>query len=114
LEESERRVAIRRLDWDRLKRDISLCKGAKSLDYSGTYYTLFGVAGSCLTALIPLYFAQGLPSWVTPTYAVATIASLILACALMSVNKSVKSASSERVAEIEKDMKEIEDGFPKP
>ena len=112
--DSEQRYAIRRLDWERLKRCVAACKTTQSLSYADLYHTLFGVAATCAVAWLPLLSAQGIAGWIVTAFAIGAIAAFIMACALVSMDRRLKKANTDRIADIEADMAGIESGFTQP
>src|SRR5947209_6161472 len=65
---TEQRFAIRRTDWERLKRCVVTCKENQPSDYSGWYFLCFGISGSSLLAFVPLFFSTGVPTWAIPSF----------------------------------------------
>ena len=107
----ERRFAIRKLDWERLKRCVASCKSEQISNYSGWYFLLFGISGSSVVAIVPLIFSTGLPSWVVPAYGALAIASLVLGVVIFKISKSLKTQNANRIKDLEMDMAGIESGF---
>ena len=71
-------ISIRQLDWRRIYREVKSIPRKKSffLTAAGVF---FGVGGSAILSLIPLYqAAQNVDPWVKPTYYIIGIAALIV------------------------------------
>jgi hypothetical protein len=69
---TEGRVAIRRLDWARIRRNLGKCKEPQ-FNLSGAYWFLFGSAVSIGATIYPLQLTTGLPIWVMPLYICASV-----------------------------------------
>ena len=110
--DSERRMEIRRADWDRLKRRLSrLSHPIPKLHL--VYSVLLGIASTASLSIIPLSKSQGLPVWVIPLYWCVTIFAFICAIVFIFIDRKVQSATSSGASDIEEDMEEIEKAFPK-
>jgi len=72
---TEQRFAIRRMDWERLKRCVTRCKQDHSLDYSGWYFLCFGISGSSFLAFVSLFFSTGVPTWIISSFGVLFLGS---------------------------------------
>src|SRR5687767_11195978 len=84
--DSERRYAIRKADWERLKRNLSECTDESS-SLPVWYSILFGVSGSAGLSIFPIAITKDLSPWVTPLYVIIFIAAGVLAFALVGVEK---------------------------
>ena len=108
---AEARFAMRRSDWQRIKRQVNACKSDMTPGYSGWYFLCFGVAGSALLTLVPLYFAVGLPAWVMPFYFWSFMATAAMGGALFCISRKLRKERTERIDELKEDMSEIEACF---
>lgn len=108
--QSEKRLAIRVNDWERIKRGVARQKQSLP-SMSVAYSILFGVGGSSGFTVIPLYYTTGLPNWVIPLYVVVTIFSLIVAVILVWFDSSVKKRTEVDTQELALDMQGIEQHF---
>lgn len=108
---AEIRFAIRKSDWERLKRNVGRCKD-NSPTLADWYFCCFGIAGSSGVSIVPLLFAAGLPAWVVPAYGCTTAFAAVLGIVLLIVNRRVVRQRLDTVDDLSIDMKEIESGFP--
>jgi hypothetical protein len=108
---AEMRFALRKSDWERLKRNLGRCKEEVPSDLSGWYFCLFGVCGSAAASIISLAYAKGLPEWVVPAYYAVTIGSGILGFVLWKLDQKLCREKKDRLDELSLDMKDIENGF---
>ena len=108
---TEQRFAIRKLDWDRVKRNMAKCKSDASTNLSGWYFTCFGIAASALLSIYPFSMATGISPWVIPAYWCAAGSFTIIGIVLLLLDWRLKREKRERLDELELDMKEIEQGF---
>lgn len=106
--------SIRKFDWNRIRRKLTSTKNKKTVDFKLIYSILYGVAGSAGLSIIPVLYADGLPSWVTPLYILTTIFSLGVAIVLTVINKNNVENSKVDLNEIETEMNEIEKMFEQP
>jgi len=77
------------------------------------YSVLFGIAGSAATTVVPLGWAQGLPTWVVPTYIVVACAAALLAGILAALDRKVSSMRASKVSDLNTDLDEVEGGITK-
>jgi hypothetical protein len=110
--EHEERVAIRRADWARIKRNIENLERNKPPKLSIWYSILFGVSGSSGISIIPIVKTHGLPAWVTPLYVCVCFFSSLLGSVLIILERKLKTRTKSDKDEILTDMAEIEKGFP--
>ena len=110
--ESEKRIAIRFIDWNRLKRYIDE-KQESIFNLSIPYSILYGVSGSAGLSLIPLFFSTGLPSWTIPLYICITLFSLLCAIIFNILDYTFKKKVCEDKKNISTEMIEIENTFEK-
>jgi hypothetical protein len=99
--------SIRKFDWNRLKR-LTLKSDQKKANLPVIYSILYGVSASAGVSIIPLVFADNLPSWVTPLYIIITIFSLGIAILLTNMDKSDNKNKDADLNEIKTEMEEIE------
>lgn len=109
--EAEVRFAIRRSDWGRLKRCITICKRDSSPNLSGWYFFCFGIAASAGVSILPLFKATGLAPWIIPAYLCLTGAATIVGLVLVALNRYLNQNRGNRLDELEIDMGDIERGF---
>lgn len=108
---AEMRFAIRKSDWERLKRNLLRCKSDISPNLSGWYFCCFGISGSAAVSMVPLVYATGLAGWVVPTYGCVTVAAGMVGIVLMKIDRRFGHERKDRLDEVGIDMKDIEDGF---
>src|SRR5579862_2116822 len=109
--DAETRFAIRRLDWDRIKRQLAKCKDSKTGDYSGWAHCLFGVSASAGVSIVPLSWTGTMPSWVVPAYFAATVSAGLVGFILFLITKKNRKAQADRVEDLQSDMKDVEQTF---
>jgi hypothetical protein len=107
---TEDRVAIRRLDLARIRRNLGRCKEPE-FNLSGAYWFLFGSAVSIGASIYPLQLTTGLPTWVIPLYACATASTLAMGIILIFLNRRQTQQRQSYIEDIEFDMNEIERTF---
>jgi hypothetical protein len=110
---TETRLAIRRPDWSRIRRNLARCKESQ-FNLSGAYWFLFGSAVSIGATIYPLQLTTGLPVWVMPLYISATVFTLVLGVVLVFVNKYQIQQRQFYIEDVEADMDEIERAFETP
>jgi hypothetical protein len=108
---AELRFAIRKSDWERLKRSIGKCRTGASPNLSGWYFCCFGVAASAIVSIIPLAVATGVPPWVVPAYWCVTVFATVLGVVLFVIDRRLGREKQDRLEELGIDMKDIESGF---
>jgi len=81
---SEARREIRTADWERLKRRCNQITSPPQW-LTVTYSLLFGISASAALSIIPIAYAQGLPTFSLPLYTVGTIATAVLGGVLVGV-----------------------------
>jgi len=108
--EKEGRLAIRRSDWQRIKRCIR--RGEQPLSNLPTWYSVcFSVAASAAVSIIPIAAASGLPAWVTPSYVVVTVGAVVLGIVLVLIERRLASNRATAMTELREDIDEIEKSF---
>jgi hypothetical protein len=108
---AEMRFAIRRSDWERLKRSVELCGKEVLPNLAGWYFCFFGIGGSAMVSLYPLASATGVPTWVIPAYGCVTVFATVLGIVLMVIDRRLSHERKGRLDELGIDMNDIEDGF---
>jgi len=106
----ETRLAIRRSNWSRIRRNLARCKEPQ-FNLSGAYWFLFGSAVSIGATIYPLQLTTGLPTWVLPLYACTTVATLVMGIILVLLNRYQKQQRQFHIEDVEFDMDEIERAF---
>jgi hypothetical protein len=108
--EREKRLAIRQVDWDRLRRSVANQQSSRP-SLSIAYSILFGVGGSSGFSIIPLAYTEKLGAWVIPTYVLVTVFSVLVAFILMWLEKRMNKNATTQSADLARDMEEIEKMF---
>lgn len=108
---AEMRFAIRKLDWERLKRCVGRCEKEESANLAGWYFCCFGIGGSAGVSILPLTIATGVSSWVVPAYWCVTVFATALGIVLMLIDRRFSRERKGRVEELRVDMTDIEAGF---
>lgn len=104
-------IPIRRIDWRRIYRKV------KSIPRQNSFYLTvtgisFGVGGSALLSLIPLYqAAQNVDPWVKPTYWIIGISTIILGSITAYFSKEKDKIIKSSCLEVQQDMKEVHSVF---
>ena len=104
-------ILMRQLDWRRIYRKVKSIprKNTLFLTAAGVF---FGVGGSAILSLIPLYQAtQYVDPWVKPTYCIIGIAALIVGLITFYFSKKEENVIESSCIEIQQDMKEINSIF---
>jgi hypothetical protein len=104
---------IREGDWVRLKRLISQIIPAKRV-FEVLASAFFGVAGSALLSLVAFSTTSSLASWVLPTTWAIFIGSVILAIALIIVDRLQKQLVTTSVTNVLEEMQAIEQDYENP
>ena len=107
---TEMRLAIRRSDWSRIRRNLTRCKESR-FNLSGAYWFLFGSAVSIGASIYPLQLTTGLPTWVIPLYACTTISTLVMGIILVLLNRNQDQQRQSHIEDVEFDMDQIERAF---
>jgi hypothetical protein len=107
---TETRVAIRRLDWARIRRNLLRCTEPQST-LSVWYSICFGIAGSAGFSIIPIGATKDLPAWVWPLYICVTVASGFLGLVLVWLDRRLNQHRRSQIADLAADMDEIERTF---
>jgi hypothetical protein len=104
-------ISIRQLDWRRIYREVKSIprKNSFFLTAAGVF---FGVGGSAILSLIPLYqAAQNVDPWVKPTYYIIGIAALIVGLIIVYFSKEEDKMIKSSCLAVQQDMKEINSIF---
>ena len=107
---SEAFMAIRRTDWERLKRRISGVTNPQSR-LSILYSILFGVAATALFSVYPMLGAQGLPTWVLPSYVCVGLLLFVFAAVLVWIDRQNRARMQSELSDVMQDLTEIEGSF---
>ena len=106
----ETRMAVRRKDWERIKRRISKAvEPAPGL--SVVYSVLFGIAATSGYSTGPIAISKNLPSWVTPLYVCVSIFSFFCGCVFVFLDRKFRSERKSELEDIEADMDDVEAMF---
>ena len=104
-------ISIRLIDWRRIYRRV------KSIPKKSSFFmtaagVFFGVGGSAMLSLIPLYqAAQNVNPWVKPTYYIIGFAALIVGLITAYFSKENSKVIESSCLEVQQDMKEINSTF---
>jgi hypothetical protein len=104
------RLAMRRADWNRIKRCISQCK-QPSDTMQIIYSILAGFSGSAALTLITLIFTEKKPAWAIPMFICLTIFSAVSAVALWKSDQQSGNKFVIQLSAIREDMADIETQF---
>lgn len=108
--DSERLMAIRCTDWERLKRGIS--QVSHPISWLSTASSIcFGIAGTAGFSIIPLTSLQGLSPWVIPGYVCSFVATLILGVVFLVLHRHSYAERASHLSNIETDMESMESGL---
>ncbi len=108
--DSEKRMAIRRSDWERLRRRIRRVAGPPSR-LAIVYAILFGVAATALFSIYPMTLSQGVPTWVIPTYVCAFVFTFLFAWIFVWLDRKAQARSVSDISDVMQDMEDIEGAF---
>lgn len=109
-EEKEKRIAIRRVDWNRIKRLVRFIRPEPKFLRSA-YSISFGVAVTAGVTIIPIYYIPQKSPWLLPMYICFALFALIFAIILLCVDKYYTTSKSKDLGLIHEDMQDIEDTF---
>ena len=104
-------IPIRQLDWRRIYRKV------KSIPRQNSFYLTatgicFGVGGSSLLSLIPLYSAViQVEAWVIPTYWIIGISAVIIGFITAYFSKERNSFIKSNCLEVQHDMNDVHSMF---
>lgn len=105
--------SIRKFDWSRIKRKIDNTGTKDNIDFKLSYSILYGVGVSAGLSIIPIAYADNLPSWVTPLYEIISIFGIGLAVILNVMDNKLDKNKNIDLTEIKEEMEEVEKMFPK-
>src|SRR5262245_52879978 len=94
---TEARVAIRRLDWSRIRRNLLRC-AEPQLSLSVWYSLCFGFSASSFLSIAPIAVTKDLPARVLPAYISATLFAFILGIVLVWLDKRLKQQRRSQIA----------------
>ncbi len=105
--DSERRMAIRCADWDRIKHRLS--QVSDPIPYLRVIYSvIYGIAASAGLTIIPLARTEGLLPWVIPLYSCISFFGFLCASIFVIVDRRIHSVRTSQLLDITKDMDDIE------
>ena len=105
--EQERRMLIRRNDWDRWTKKLNRVKN-QSTRFDVIYSFLFGFSASSFIALVTSLSQPKIAMWVIVTYAVSIALGLVLGLIVVYIDKALKQVAQSTVKEVVEDMEEIQ------
>lgn len=105
--------SIRKFDWSRIKRKIDNTGSKDNVDFKLSYSILYGVGGSAGLSILPIAYAENLPSWVTPLYVIISIFGIGTAFILNVMDNKLDKNKDIDLTEIKEEMEEVEKMFPK-
>lgn len=105
--------SIRKFDWSRIKRKIDNTGKKDNVDFKLFYSILYGVGGSAGLSILPIAYADNLPSWVTPFYVIISFFGIGLAIVLTVMDSKLNKNKDIDLTEIKAEMEEVERMFPK-
>ena len=109
-EEKEKRIAIRRVDWNRIKKLVGFIRPEPK--FLRTAYSIsFGIAVTAGFSVIPIYYIPQKSPWLLPLYICFAVFALALAIILFCVDKYYTTSKSKDLGLIHEDMQDIEDTF---
>ncbi len=107
----ERLLAIRRSDWERLKRNCS--RAADPVPRLHIAYSiLFGIGATSALSLLTFSSAENLSPWVVPFHILLTIFCLGGGGYLVRLDRKLHSRQRSQIDDIRSDMEELEKMFP--
>src|SRR5882724_5117751 len=95
---TEDRVAIRRLDWSRIRRNLLRCNEPQ-FSLSVWYSILFGFSASSFLSIAPIAVTKDLPVWVLPVYILTSLSSLFLGTVLVWLDKRLNRQRRSQIAD---------------
>jgi hypothetical protein len=104
-------IPIRQIDWRRIYRKV------KSIPKQDSFYLTitgisFGVGGSALLSLLPMYqAAQNVAPWVKPTYWIVGVCAIIIGLITAYFHNENDEVIKSSCLEVQKDMKEVHSVF---
>lgn len=107
----EGEISIRLMDWRRIYRKVKSIPRKSSFFLTATG-VFWGVGGSAMLSLIPLYWAaQNVNPWVKPAFWIIGIAAIIVGFIAAHFSKEKDKVIESSCLEVQKDMKEINSMF---
>jgi len=110
--EQESRMAIRKSDWARIKRELSeIDKPVPKLEV--IYSVLFGFTGSSTISAFS-FAGEGKSPALTELFSLLGIFSFVAACLFVWVDHKIAPLKKSALTGIQQDMTEVESGFGTP
>jgi len=112
--ELENFIAIRRLDMERIKRDLEQAKQKKP-KLELVYPFLFGMTITCGVSIATFYAGtqSNLPSWVYPLFYLLFVFSLAIGIIFVKLDENLKRNEKSEIDDIIDNLKKLEETFPK-
>lgn len=108
---SDVEMPIRRTDWRRVFRKVSTIPRETSV-YEVVENVSWGISGSALLTLVPLYQAtQAVESWVKPTFWAVAIATAVVALISHRFSDERREIIRSTCEEVLEDMREVYETF---
>ena len=108
---SDIEMSIRKTDWKRVYRKVSTVPRETTV-YEVVENVAWGVSGSALLSLIPLYQAtQSVEPWVKPTFWIVAFAATIFAGLAHHFRKERRATIQSSCEEVLADMREVYQTF---
>jgi hypothetical protein len=98
-------------DFERLRKLIDEELSPRRDNLPAAYFALFGAAVTAGVGVPPLMTANGLPTWIIPTFIVSACAFFVLGLILLLVDHTVGEGRKSRAAKIAKEAREIEETY---
>lgn len=108
--EGEAKLAIRRADWNRIKRLISNIPPITNI-YQIVYSILFSIAGAVAISLHPIYTNPDAAAWIFPLYMWLAIFAFVVAVIFCILGKTMHRTRTNYIQNIQEDIDEIEQTF---
>lgn len=109
--EHEARIAIRHIDWSRIKRKVNNMQDPTPRLHL-FYSSLFGFSGSSALSSIIISQSEGLLPWVLPLFQCISFFSFISGGAIYLLDRKNREERISEMDECIQDMNEVESTFP--
>jgi hypothetical protein len=110
---TERRLAIRLHDWNRIKNQIKNI--VKPFSWLSAVYSIFsGIAITAGFSIYPLYSTPNYPSWLLTVYIVTTIFSIFIVILLLVIERNQNIGTTTNIEDIITEMDTITSDFDDP
>lgn len=109
--EHETRIAIRYIDWSRIKRKVKDMQDPTPRLHL-IYSSLFGFSGSSTLSCIIISQSEGLLPWVLPLFICISVFSFISGGAIYLLDRKNREERISEMDECIQDMNEVESTFP--